>query len=628
MIEALAVGARALGVLATAHLIGSGLFLVLAGGRDAAPTLRAWQGDWQRRLVPAAILLIGALIASLWAQAAALGGGEGQGLALMTRLARDSAYGHVWLTRLAVAAALLGVCLAALRWHAALVPATGLATTVAALSALSAHAAGTERAPLLMALHVVHLVSLSAWFGGLLPWISLARRAASESSLHASASAALQRFSRLSLACIAAVVLSGTALAWTFIDDQGDLFGTRYGLLLCAKLVLLALALAIANHLRRRWLPSLATRAAYADGAAYVQREAALGLAVLVLGAALAQTTPAVHDQPTWRLPFRLSLAAALDDPASTLGVQIGAFLLVLGLGLTMALRTRAARRGASVLLAVGIASSCWALAVPAFPSTFLRSPVPYLTLSISQGRQHFEAQCVACHGAGGLGDGVLAATLRKPPANLSEPHTALHTPGDMYWWFTHGMPAGPMPGFAEVLDEESRWDLVNFLRTFSQGFQARVLGPNIVPRQPWIGAPNFYYATADGGRAELKDLRGQRAALLVFTDANDPRSLDRAAEVQALESPTLAVLTPTEADVWDAYQFLTRTRADRGRADHLGMPRRHAEFLLDRFGYLRARWIPADEADGGEQAFDVRAQAEALAREPQLLPPPDLHLH
>src|SRR5262245_52371723 len=36
-------------------------------------------------------------------------------------------------------------------------------------------------------------------------------------------------------------------------------------------------------------------------------------------------------------------------------------------------------------------------------------------------GQQLFETYCIACHGAGGKGDGQLAKSRRKAPANLTE---------------------------------------------------------------------------------------------------------------------------------------------------------------------------------------------------------------
>ena len=50
-------------------------------------------------------------------------------------------------------------------------------------------------------------------------------------------------------------------------------------------------------------------------------------------------------------------------------------------------------------------------------------------------------------------------------------------------------------------------------------------------------------------------------------------------------------------------------------------------EILVDRFGYVRGRWRP-DEGEGWDNLALLEAQLAALAREPQVKPPPDDHVH
>ncbi len=638
MIEAYAAGARALAVLASAHLIGITLFLLRA--RTPPNTkLREWEVRWRLTLPPAALLLLVALPAMLHAQACSVAGGFA-GLDLALDLARNTAAGRLWCFRAGFAVLVLLASAAAARSvnRAAMIVSLLAAMATTAVGPLSGHAAGNENAAWLLPLHIAHLLALCAWLGALPAWIGLARTAARDPDPHTAdyAADALRRFSRLAMVCMATIVISGVRIALAFVADAGDLLGTRYGLLLCAKLALLAGALVIADALRRKLLPQLdaaGLRAVCFEwGASKVRHEWLLALIILVLGATLAQTTPALHDEAHWWLPFRLSLEATWIDSNARIAVLLGLALSLFAVVL-LALRARhdaGALRGFLVAQAImGLAIVTWGLSVPAFPDTFARPPVPYLSLSIESGRSAFEANCTACHGPGGLGDGPLARTLRRPPANLSQPHTALHTPGDMYWWITHGMPSGPMPGFATVLDDEQRWDVVNFLRVFSQGFQARVLGPRIVKGRPWLGAPDFYYDAADGSGAQMKDLRGAQAALVVFTASDDPRSAARLETLRNQADPSFVLIAPQGEDVWQAYQFLTRTLADRGAPDRVGMPRRHVEFLVDRFGYVRARWIPTEDPAPWEAgSFDAHAQVAELSSEPQILPPPELHLH
>jgi putative copper resistance protein D len=52
-----------------------------------------------------------------------------------------------------------------------------------------------------------------------------------------------------------------------------------------------------------------------------------------------------------------------------------------------------------------------------------------------------------------------------------------------------------------------------------------------------------------------------------------------------------------------------------------------HMEMLVDRFGYIRARWVMGDGA-GWQHPEPLLAQLAALAREPQVRPPPEEHVH
>jgi putative copper resistance protein D len=63
-----------------------------------------------------------------------------------------------------------------------------------------------------------------------------------------------------------------------------------------------------------------------------------------------------------------------------------------------------------------------------------------------------------------------------------------------------------------------------------------------------------------------------------------------------------------------------------------LGEAPAHLEFLIDRFGYARARWLTNDL--GGSAAEDwldmahLLHQVDLLNREGRILPSPDEHVH
>src|SRR5919106_2363864 len=106
----------------------------------------------------------------------------------------------------------------------------------------------------------------------------------------------------------------------------------------------------------------------------------------------------------------------------------------------------------------------------------------------------------------------------RGKPADLTAKHAADHTAGDLFWWLSYGMKTeglpGPMPGFAASLDEEERWDMINFLRALSSAERARQMSTLVEP-DPWLVAPDFVYRTTTEESRSLKDHRGNEIVML-----------------------------------------------------------------------------------------------------------------
>ena len=663
MTECISVLSRAVGSLSLAWLIGGAAFL-LSSRPSADPILRAYRSRVSRSFLWAVWICVLAIITGLLAQTLATVDWSfkrpNEALEWISRFSLETRYGQVALLKLSLLPILLvpaRVLVKAKLPHSESVAAGGLlilAILIAAAGPLAGHAAADELAARLLPSHVLHALAVSAWIGGLPAWIGLVLTVGQSATAERCgyAAVALNRFSSLATVCVIVTVVSGVALLAHFVETEGDLLGTRYGLLICSKVAVLSGILLIANHIRQAFLPAVTTksRTRYGAAARWVSLELSLAIVAFSLAGVLSQTMPAAHEQPYWWLPFRFAIDATWPVWPTPLWLVSGAALAALS-AIRLIRSHMAAPHRAAVAAAglVGMATALWSLSVPAYPDTYRRSTVPYLTVSIFEGKQHFERLCTACHGPGGLGDGPVAKGLPKPPANLSEPHTALHTAGDMYWWLKYGIQPSGMPGFADVLSDEDRWDVINFLRAFSQGFQARVLSPSIVPERPWLGAPNFYLNDNDDKARELKDFREQSNVLLVFPDPDRESSLARVRELRGdldrMRTNGLIVLVISSVldkavsgpativrgganEIRQSYELLSRTLVNRGDGRSLGMSRRHMEFLIDRFGYIRGRWIAEEEADGWSPTDRLLQQVNKLNAEPKILSPPDNHIH
>ena len=98
---------------------------------------------------------------------------------------------------------------------------------------------------------------------------------------------------------------------------------------------------------------------------------------------------------------------------------------------------------------------------------------------SIARGRVVYEEQgCAACHGEVGRGDGSSAPTLvndKGDPikvADLTQRWTYRGGPTkeDIYRTFSTGLNGTPMPSYADSLEVEDRWHLVNYVYSLGDG--------------------------------------------------------------------------------------------------------------------------------------------------------------
>ena len=653
-----------------------GIFgLTLLAGRATHPTPRAWEARmlaWSRR---AALAALGSGVLLLALQAAHVAGRAGAALepAAWIGVLLGTQFGAVWLLRMGVILLLTALLLLRERedstadWAALRVEGWLLAAVAAGALAWAGHAAAVEPSGrLALAGDLLHLVAAGVWLGALAPLVALLRAAATPAGADGRPHAVLvvRRFSQLALVAMLTLIATGLWNTWMQVGDVPSLIGTRYGWLLLAKLALLGPILVLAAVNRRRLLPALSGEAvtvgrpAMTRLARFVSFECLLALAIVAVVAALAVTPPARHDTPWWPLSFRLSWEATAGLPGVRtrflIGSQIAvAGLLALAVALVLARARLLAAAAGLLLLAIGLATALPPLSVDAYPTTYRRTAVPFHASSISRGLELYRGHCAACHGAAGWGDGPGGAGLPRKPADLTAAHTAQHTAGDMFWWITRGIPAGGMPGFAAALSEEDRWDLINFIRALSAADSARMLSPAVEPNRPRVIAPDATTVLGPLPARSLKDFRGTRSVLLVFFTLPDSKRrlelLARSYEtLQALNIEIVAVpldggdgvlsrlggnppiyfpvVTEGSEEIARAYGLFRRTLSPEGMTPDPPMPS-HMELLIDRAGYLRARWIPGAGGPGWASLPALLAEIQQLNRETPA-PPPAEHVH
>lgn len=96
-----------------------------------------------------------------------------------------------------------------------------------------------------------------------------------------------------------------------------------------------------------------------------------------------------------------------------------------------------------------------------------LKNPFPANAETIAAGSQIYTNHCRSCHGQYGDGKGEKAAELSTEPGDFTDrAKMDAVTDGELYWQVTKGRL--PMPSFAEKLNEQQRWEAVDYIRTFA----------------------------------------------------------------------------------------------------------------------------------------------------------------
>lgn len=554
---------------------------------------------------------------------------------------RATVFGRVWTLRLGLLG-VLGVLLALTRaarpQRAAHLTLAASAVAGAHLGALAwfGHAAAGEGPARYVQLgsDVAHLLAAGAWLGALPGLVFvLGHRVAPAILLSMT-----RRFSALGLLSVSAILASGLVNAWYLVGDLPALFGTGYGQLLLIKLALFAFMVVLASVNRLALTPRLgADHLALGVLRRNAILETAAGIAIVGTVAVLGVTVPAAHQSPVWPFAETLSWEPAGDSPAVRAGlISASVFAAV---GAALALRSARRRRLRALIAGVGMVvlagvGSGWLLAVPAFPTTYAAPAVPYDVRSIAAGATLYAENCSACHGAEGRGDGPLAASLPVKPIDLIE-HAAHHPPGNLFWWIGHGISETPMPAFAPRLGDAEIWDLVVLLQARADAWEARTMSGD-AQASPRVAAPDFTFERAGQAQEALRGQREERVTLLVFYTL--PESLPRLRALAAnqaafaaagariialpLRAPATAadlesgaaggdsILATAAPDVAGVYSLLARRDSTAGAPGFT-----HAEYLVDRGGDLRARWIGASTA-APEQTAQLLTQIERLAHE------------
>ncbi|SFK34505.1 putative copper resistance protein D [Nitrosomonas aestuarii] len=533
------------------------------------------------------------------------------------------------------------------------------------------HSSADEMSFVAIAPFALHILLAGVWFGALPVFLLIVFNSQHESDkitrlLNASF---LNQFSTIALPVMFLLLATGLIVADRMVEGYyHTLVSSPYGWLLNFKLLILAIILIIAYQVRYKWLPLISQvditdqiKDSITHLKKWVRIEFILALALMLVATVLANTLPAKHTIiENWPFPFRFAFETtseeSIDEELFWFGTAlffVALSIAWIGIQLHWSWKKMILAPAVLTLTAMGIALP--PVTIEAYPETYLKPLIPFDAISISHGARLYAEHCVDCHGPQGKGNGALAGTLSSEPTDLlTEPHTRRHTVGNFYHWIANGISGTDMSGFSETLSEDDIWDVINFLHALSRGFDARLLGTMILPETPAIASPVFFYAANDGSSGDLKDFRLEKNVILVFFSW--PQSHQRLLQLkhfyekvsrehnteilaipmqkltdQEMEAIIDIVPFPIVTEGWsqirDTYLLYRRVRTVPDLSGP-GMTPVHMEFMIDRFGYLRARWNAQFEGFGWQNFSALSQQLDLLSSEDEIMPPPGDHAH
>ncbi len=217
-------------------------------------------------------------------------------------------FGSVWKVRMGLLAAVLFVALCAARIRRD-GRRTGISVTLAIARALlavallatliwSGHAHASEKHAWLLPVNLLHVVAAGAWPGGLLPLAFLLAQARREPNIVLAALTVTRRFSRLSVAAVGVLALSGLLNSIGLVGTLSALWPSVYGRLILCKVALLAGMVGLGAVNRRMIRPDQTASAPRILRSLWrnVAWESALAVCVLLATEALAMTPPPASE--------------------------------------------------------------------------------------------------------------------------------------------------------------------------------------------------------------------------------------------------------------------------------------------------------------------------------------------
>lgn len=135
--------------------------------------------------------------------------------------------------------------------------------------------------------------------------------------------------------------------------------------------------------------------------------------------------------------------------------------------------------------LAIGIAEAGKVFLIPP-DAQAQTNPLTNTPEVITSARHVYTARCQVCHGDAGKGDTQIGAHIYPRAADLTASRTQSKSDGALHWVIGNGLPHTGMPGWKDLLDDQTIWQLVILVRQLPKGLPPE---PTPAPAAPNVDA-------------------------------------------------------------------------------------------------------------------------------------------
>lgn len=133
------------------------------------------------------------------------------------------------------------------------------------------------------------------------------------------------------------------------------------------------------------------------------------------------------------------------------------------------------------------------------FSQNIAENPLDFTAMSINSGKKLYEKRCVSCHGWPSEGKNIMPSI-----PDLGTNITINKDDGTLYATLTNGV--GAMPAYKDVYNDEERWEIINYIRSFDPTMKNKVIGTIVFPKLSFQFEIDEEFKTANLFVGEIKD--------------------------------------------------------------------------------------------------------------------------